>query len=646
VRQVLFLVGLFGLGLVAHAQPYTSRLGRFQVDQIRGCAPFTINITNTNLSGNGGCTAGSPCYMQYDSSIPPNQCPSNVCGQNLIQATYNTPGTYKLTVTYQNTAPDDITITVDPNIQPAFNIYTCAGDQVSINITDMSYDKYNIDFNNDGVIDQTIPSGNNQVANFNYGAPGNYNISVKGQKVSAANNCNANVQAFTALTSLPVPIVNSLTAVDASTLQLAFTHQINIEYKSEIAFANTSNFQVYQTLYNVNSMTASNLNVDGGFYCFRLSSFDPCANTNVYSAPICSHQFSLAISSGADQLTWQTSSTGISNIQVNRNSGSLATLPSSATSYTDNAVVCQTNYCYQLVSNYPGGVTSTSLQKCGTAFTTVTPTAINNTSAVVSGDQVTLNWLQDPNFTSSSYNVSRAPIGGQFSLKDVATSTQYSDVTYGTGGFCYEIDYTDKCNNKSGTGLTSCPMRLSGSLDQSNNVNLNWSSYRGWNQGVKTYTVQKYFQPGQTPQTIYNGPDSTYLDTQQDLLNQVVYYKVTATANEAGVTTSVSNEIKVIKNVNLYHPTAFNPQSSYVDPNTKEKVNRTFNVKGHYVASLKLQIFDRWGSLVFYSDKDEAWDGSKDGIAMPSATYVWTADGTDLIGNSFAKAGVVVLIRK
>jgi gliding motility-associated-like protein len=291
------------------------------------------------------------------------------------------------------------------------------------------------------------------------------------------------------------------------------------------------------------------------------------------------------------------------------------------------------------VSDYAGGVTSSSLTKCGTAFSSILPTPISNTSAMVTGSQVDLSWVQDPAFTTTSYKVFRAPIGESFALKDTTVTRKYSDTDYGTGGYCYRIDYNDKCNNKSGNGLVSCPIRLSAGLDPLNDVNLNWSGYKGWNQGVKTYTLQKYFQPGQAPQTIYTGPDSTFSDTQQDQVNQVVYYKVTATANENGITSSVSNEIKVIKHVSLSYPTAFDPES-------KVAANKAFFVKGFYVSSMKLQIFDRWGSLVFFSDKDETWDGRKDGTAMPDATYVWTADGTDFVGKSFSRAGAVVLIRK
>lgn len=634
MRQSFLLLGFCVLGLSALAQPYTSRLGRFQVDQIRGCAPFTITITTTNLTSNV-CNGSTPCIMSFDGT---SNCPPNSSCTNVTKFTYNTPGTYKLTVTYQSVGADDITVTVDPNVQPAFDIYTCGGSQVSINITDKTYDIYDIYFNN-STLDKTIPSGTNQTATFSYGAPGGKTIKVQGRKVNAAANCNATIQSFNAVATLPVPTINSLTATDASTLQMAFTPQANIQYKSEIAFNNSTNFQVYQTLYKVNSMTASNLNVDGSFYCFRLSSFDPCANTNIYSTPVCSQKFGLTVANASNQLSWQTSSTGITNIQVKRNSSALASVAGTATTYNDNVVVCKTNYCYQLVSNYAGGATSTSLQKCGTAIVTTTPTAVDNTSAVVNGSQVDLSWLQNPAFTAKRYDIARALVGGSFSLLDTVNVKQYSDASYGGGGFCYRINYVDMCNNSSATGLMACPIRLNGSLDNINNVTLQWSGYKGWNQGVKNYVIQKFNQAGALLQTINAATDTSYIDTQQDA-NQVLVYKITATANEAGVSSSISNEVRVVKNVNLFYPSAFNPESKM------SPLNQTFSVRGHFIQTMKLEIFDRWGSLVFHSDKNEPWDGRREGIVMPDATYVWTAEGTDLAGNSFRKAGTVVLIRK
>ncbi len=626
--------------MAAEAQ-YTSRLGRFSVDQIRGCAPFTINITSTSFPGNPGCTAGTPCIMNFDGT---GVCPApGTSCQNVIQFTYTTPGTYKLSVLYQSIGADDITITVDPNIAPAFDIFSCAGSKVEIDITDNTYDSYAIEFKNNGVINTTIPSGNNQVATYSYGSPGSYNISVKGKKLNAANNCNAKVQPFTAINTLPTPSISTLTAVDVATLKLNFTPQKNIEYHANIAFNNVANFQQYKTLYSVDTLTIPNLAINKNYYCFEMSSYDPCANTNTYSIPVCSQDFSLTFASGVNQLGWQTSSLGISNIQVIRTNATIksyTSLAGTATSYDDNAIICKTNYCYQLVSNYPGGATSTSLQLCGNSFFIDTPTAIDNTSAVVGNNaQVDLTWLQDPAFKSTSYSVFRSQNSVAYVLKDTTSAQKYSDANYAEG-YCYKINYVDNCGNASTQGLPSCPMLLKGTANEMNDVLLQWSSYVGWSKGVKNYEVQKYNQQGQLIQAINVGTDTTYTDNQLDVINQVVFYKIVATAVEAGVTVSVSNEIKIVKGVNLYYPTAFNPDSKVA------QVNKTFTVKGHFIEKLDLQIFDRWGTMVFSSDNNESWDGKQNGTNMPVDTYVWTAEGTDLIGNYFKKSGTVFLIRK
>jgi gliding motility-associated-like protein len=639
VKKTFLFIGFLFASIVALAQ-YISAKGNFQVDQIRGCAPLTVNILTTNLQGNG-CTGTNGCIMSLDGPVKNNCAPNSDCS-NLTQLVYPTPGTYQLSILLPVTGWDTITITVDPNTPPPFEIFSCAGSKVSIDITTNIYDSYAIDFNDDGTTDTTIPAGNNQVANFSYGATGNYNISVKGMRLNSANNCNANVQSLTALVGLPAPSINTLVAQNTSALHLEFTPQTNIEYHAEIAFNNSSNFQIYQTLYEIDSLTIRGLAVDKNYYCLRLSSYDPCSGGNTYSTPVCSQEFSMTPANGVDQLTWLTPSVGISDIAINRNGSLLATVPATTATYNDNAIICKTNYCYQLVSKYAGGATSTSLQKCGTSFLIDTPTPIMNTSAVIANDnaEADLVWLQDPAFTTPGYNVSRATSAtGSFVLENTTTTTKYTDATYAEG-YCYKVSYVDNCGNASTQGLVSCPIQLKGAVDDTNDVNLQWTGYKGWTMGVKNYTVQKYNAQGQLLQTINAGSDSTYTDSQQDAVNQVLLYKITATANEAGVSGSVSNEIKVVKGVGLFYPTAFNPDSKVA------QVNRSFTVKGHFIASMELQIFDRWGSLVFISEKNEAWDGKRDGSNMPDATYVWTAQGTDLNGSSFKKAGTIVLIRK
>ncbi|MBS1487317.1 MAG: gliding motility-associated C-terminal domain-containing protein [Bacteroidetes bacterium] len=634
----LSALGTLLIGICA-AQPYTSKNGWFQVDQIRGCAPFTMTITNSSFGGK----ICAPCTMYYNGT-PGQACPTSGGANNLLTFTYTTPGTYQLCVSYPVVGNDVITVTVDPNTPPPFNIYTCAGDQVSIKITDTFYDLYRIDFNNDGIVDTSIPSSNNQVANFNYGANGNYNINVKGEKLNALNNCSSNIQPFTAIPSLPVPVINSLNAVDAATLQLNYTPQTNILYHADIAFNNASNFQQYQTLYAVNSLNVPSLSLNSSYYCFRMGSYDPCANTNTYTSPICSHNFAIAAISGADQLTWASAPIAAST-QIQRGTGtgapaSIATVPGTTMTYQDNSVICKTTYCYKLVSTYAGGATSTSLTQCVNAFLKQTPTAIDNisTSVGIGNTSVDLVWLQDPAYTSVGYNIYRSQNTNSYTLNGSATATLYTDGNY-TEGNCYLINYTDNCDNPSAKDAPACPIVLSGNVNEQNDPALQWKSYKGWQQGVKYYSVRKFNSSGQLLQT-FNTNDTTFIDSQPDPANQVVLYKIVAISVQNGLSNSLSNEIKIVKGVNLFYPTAFNPESKVAS------VNRTFTVKGQYISKLALQVFDRWGTLVYYSDQNEPWDGRKEGLNMPDATYVWTAEGTDQAGNTFKQHGTILLLRK
>lgn len=615
--------------LVAHAQ-YTSRLGRFRVDEIKGCAPFTITITDANLITTGECTPGKPCLMDYAGN--------GTQQQNLFTFTYTTPGTFKLSVLYQSIGADDITVTVDPNIEPAFEIYSCANSQVQIKITDKNYDQYSINFGDGSPVIQ-IPNSNNQTLNHTYASTGNRNISVRGRDINSANNCLTKVLPFTAIAVLPTPAITTLTAVDDSNIKLDFNNQTNILYRTEIAVNNAATFQQYQSLYAVNTLNVPNIRTDDNYYCFRLNSYDPCANTNTYSIPVCSHNFDLTIQSGVNRLTWQSGTTGVTNVEIQRGGTSFTILPGAPSSYNDLDVVCKRDYCYKVVNRYSNGARSISLEKCGTAFTTSSPTAINTVSSVVSDGSVALTWLQDPLFEPIDYNVLRSLNNGSYTSLERVTTPVFEDVNYTTDvKTCYKINYTDVCNNASQDGIVVCPMRLSGTVDNKNAITLRWSRYRGWINGVASYSIEKYSKNGALLQTINAGTDTTYLDNTLDLSNQIYQYKIIANPVSGGIRTSISNQIRLVKDPLLFAPTAFTPNM--------DNLNDGFNINGQFISKIEFSVFDRWGSLVYSTQSNEPWNGMRDGKLMPEATYVWIARITDQADQNFTKTGTVILLKK
>lgn len=632
MKKGLLTLLTLALALTSAQAQYVSRLGRFLVNEVKGCAPLTVTILDTNLITTGECTAGKPCLMNAGDGTPQQQ--------NQFIITYPQAGTFTLSVLYQSIGADDIAITVDPNIQPDFEVYTCSGLQTQIKITDKNYDQYQIDFNNDGTLETIIPNSNNQTASHNYGVAGNFSISVRGKDLNAANNCNTKILPFTSLSTLPTPQITALTALDGTSLKLDFNQQQNIQYKLEIAVNNASTFQQFQTLYGVNTVTIPNLKTDDNYYCFRLSSFDPCTNSNTYSPPVCSQNFDLAVLNGLNRLTWSTASAGVISTEILRNNTSYTIIPGSPTFLNDVDVVCKTNYCYQVINLYAGGTRSISLEKCGEAFTTVNPPAINNVSSIVGSNGVQLTWTNNPLFTVEEHAILRG-FGSTFGLVGKTVNPEFSDPGYSTeNATCYRINYGDLCGNASLPGELVCPMRLSATLDDKNVITVRWTSLKGWRLGVNQYLLRRFDKSGGLMQTVNMGTDTVFVDDQPDENNQVVQYEVVAVANETGLINSVSNRLAVTKEVNLFYPTAFTPDG--VGP----VENETFTVRGQYIVSLELKVFDRWGTLVFYSDKNEPWNGTNNGKPLPEGTYVWKVQLSDLAGRSLNFGSTVVILKK
>ena len=615
---------LIASGFSTLAQPYVSDLGRFEVDQVKGCSPLTVNVT---IRPPFVCDGANPCDMDFEND--------NSFQSLIFTHTYTQPGTYTLRILFQTSGFDQITVVVTPNTQPSFDIYTCGGNETQVKVTDTNYNQYVINYN-DGSPAIVVPSGSLAKDNHTFSSSGNKTITVRGRNLNADDNCNPMNQNVNALATLPVPAITQLTVLDDASITLNFNNQANILYKLQIA-TNSTNFQQLQDIYNISTVTVNNLRTDDNFYCFRLGAFDPCNNITAFSALICSANFDLTTLNNLNRLTWATSSTGISDYTITKsNSPPLAAL-SSATSFDDTNISCGTDYCYQLTSNYANGSQSISLQKCGTAISTTQPTAAENISAIVAqnNNSVEIQWTQDPSFTAVAYTVQKTGI-----TVGTSPNTSFTDNEYTTdAGSCYTISYTDVCGNKSMSSIPACPMFLSAMLQSDNVINLTWTSYAGWKNGVDHYVLEKFNEQGLLLSSFNTNLATTFVDDTEDFVNQVYLYRVSAFPTEIGIVNSISNTVTVIKEPNLFHPSAFTPNS--------DGLNDTFKVFGQFTAQVEFKIFNRWGELLFLTtDLNLGWDGTYKGNSMPEGTYVFRAKLTDLAGRTSDRSGTILLLRK
>jgi gliding motility-associated-like protein len=620
-------LGFLLIGLVsspAFAQPYPSNNGTFELDQVKGCAPLTINLT-----------------------VPPAICdpPLSNCDffyeanpiQNVFTYTYTTPGTYNLVGVFQGGITDRITVTVLPNTPPEFEVYSCGGNGVQVNITDTNYDRYVIDFNDATVPVETTSLG---MITHAFGSSGNKLITVRGRNLGSDDNCTPASKAVNAVPVLPVPAITQLTVLNDNDIQLDFSNQDNILYRLQMSQNGSAAFLNLQNVYETSTTTVNNLQTGNNFYCFRLGAFDPCNNTTVYSNTICSSNFDVTVLNNNNRLSWATSSAGVSSYTIEKNGNPSFNPPATATSLDDTNVTCGVNYCYQQTTNYANGSRSVALPVCGTAQSSNIPSVVENISSIVGPDNsVQLQWTQDPAFLASTYSVAKS-VNGNFAATYSSTTPGLTDDEYiHEVTSCYRVSYTDACNNTSPQSVETCPIKLIPTVEADNTVTVSWTAYEGWQNGVDYYIVEKFNAMGQLLQTV-NVPGTTvYADNTQDLQNQIILYRITAIANEAGVVPSVSNTFTITKGPNLFHPTAFTPNN--------DGLNDNFNLYGQFISTFEMRIFNRWGEMIFVTeDVDEGWDGHYKGTLMPEGTYVFRATVTDQTGRTFERSGPFVLLRK
>lgn len=630
IRKILFTFAASLLSVCLYAQ-YTSLHGRFQVNQISGCPPLNVTLTIIPPSV---CNGANPCDMDWNGD--------NNYDENLVfNHIYNQPGTYWLQVLFQASGVDSIQIEVLPNIPPTFEIYTCGGNSAQYNITDTNYDEYVLDFN-DGSPVAIVPPGGTGTHTFP--SPGSKIMTLRGRNVNAQDNCAETNLNPIAVATLPAPTLTELRVLDDTQIQLLHSGQDYIQYRLEMAENGTGSFLSLQNIYNNNTILVPNLQTEDNYYCFRLGAYDPCIDITYYSNTICSADLNLNVQSDVNILIWNTANAGIVDYAMIRDGSAYAVIPNTSNVFNDTDVVCDTDYTYQLISNYgiinTFNVRSYSLEETGTAISTTPPTPVQNITTIVDQNSVILEWDQDPAYAPAEYSILKSSVN--YTAIGTSASQTFTDTEYSNdeeNPVCYRITYTDLCDNQSTSIVDACPIQLNGVLGTDNSVILNWSDYDGWQSGVQNYTIEKYADGGTLLQTIDAGTSVSFTDNVDDPDNQIYVYVIRATSTNAALNQSVSNTIRVVKDPKIFYPTAFTPNG--------DDLNDYFHVSGQYIVDFRMNIFSRWGELIFSTeDISQGWDGRLNGKLVEEGTYVFNADLTDQAGRSFNRAGPFVLLRK
>lgn len=114
------------------------------------------------------------------------------------------------------------------------------------------------------------------------------------------------------------------------------------------------------------------------------------------------------------------------------------------------------------------------------------------------------------------------------------------------------------------------------------------------------------------------------------------YVKLVVT-NVFGCTDSVEREIDV-KAEQVYMPTAFTPNG--------DGLNDEFRPYGTGLKSWRLDVYNRWGQLLFSGDEhSNGWNGNYKDLPVPEEAYLYLCEGFGVSGKRFALKGTVTVLR-
>ena len=327
-------------------------------------------------------------------------------------------------------------------------------------------------------------------------------------------------------------------------------------------------------------------------------------------------------------------------VQYSQNGTDYITLDTvlNQSTYMRSAIpVNTTQVCFRLIAlDECTGANVTSEIQCNSDLESNMP-SLTDVSATFGTSGIDFSWEALP-VAPSDHEVIRAVSGGSFSTLLTTENNSFTDASVSNGNtvYDYHIISSDTCGNGSERSVLIRPVFLRATETATNNYSFSWNNYQGWNvsDDVIRYTLQ-----------ILN--DDLQLQSEEDLsVNDFARniaadpgrnYRIVA-FDQANNRSVFSNVIQLNQQPEIIVPSAFSPND--------DTVNDIFLPIVQEASAFRMQIFSRWGELIFISESIfEGWDGKyKRGFA-PSGTYIYQISLTDENGRVIQQRGAFILIR-
>lgn len=149
-----------------------------------------------------------------------------------------------------------------------------------------------------------------------------------------------------------------------------------------------------------------------------------------------------------------------------------------------------------------------------------------------------------------------------------------------------------------------------------------------YNRSTSTYLSQWTF--GQFGNSTLTDPLITFPDTGS-------YNNCLTVTTEHGCTNKICKALKIEPVESLYAPSAFSPND--------DGVNDYFSLKGQFISSIRLEVYNRWGEMIYIGDGyNTGWDGTLNGRKAQNDVYVWKAHVVFTSKQTNSLTGMVQLV--
>ena len=331
-------------------------------------------------------------------------------------------------------------------------------------------------------------------------------------------------------------------------------------------------------------------------------------------------------------------------IVLERNDGSgwdtIDTIPSvQQKTYTDSAENnSQIEYCYRAFAiNICGGAGMRTDSFCAMRDIDVPPSVTEIEHLTVNNlEQIEIRWHRNQAIDFASYGLFRS-IGDDeanlLAVIDDVLDTFFIDsfIEADSNIYNYYLRVQDDCDDKSPASKVASNLLLSGIVLPYVD-SLVWNSFNVWE--VAEYDITAVSEPRKVVLDDAVSPVTTYYAHELDHLDDGQWaYRIAAFPND-GRWVSQSNTLELTQRPVVWVPNAFTP-------NEDEK-NPIWDINVDFVGDFFLQVYNRWGQLVFESsDPTFFWDGSE----VSDGAYLYKLSYTSLKGKINFQSGSIHVFR-